>query len=101
VLTDPVRTSFDYAAFTLDDRGEIDDLIVIEAQAIDTRGGGLGPAWQALEAGEPERWREYFTRDAAVRGRKDTVAYGVNMANIYKRTFRNLGLAGWCDDPGP
>jgi uncharacterized glyoxalase superfamily protein PhnB len=27
---------------------------------------------------------------------------GVNHRRIDgKRTFRNLGLAGWCDDPGP
>ena len=35
--------------------------------------------------GQAENWRNYFTREAEEKGRKDNVAYGVNMANIYKR----------------
>ena len=86
VLTRP-RTSFDYAAFT-ETNGAIGDVIAIETQAIDIRGGGVGPAWRAWEEGKPDEWRRYFTSEARQKGRKDTVAYGVNMANIYKR----LGL---------
>lgn len=86
VLTKP-RQSFDYVGIRVE-RGEVASAIVIEAQAIDIRGGGVGPAWQAWVKGESEQWREYFTREARAKGRKDTVAYGVNMANIYKR----LGL---------
>lgn len=93
VLSNP-RTSFDFAAFTEDASGEIDDLIVIEAQAIDMRGGGVGPAWQAWMNDEPERWREYFTREAKTKGRKDSVAYGVNMANIYKRLGLQVAVKG-------
>ena len=90
VLTNP-RTSFDYVAFATSD---IESVIAIETQAIDIRGGGVGPAWRAWEAGEPQLWREYFTRDAAARGRKDTVAYGVNMANIYKRLGLQVAVKG-------
>ena len=92
VLTNP-RTSFDFAAFTVSD-GEIDDLVIIETQAIDIRGGGVGPAWRAWEAGEVVRWREYFTKESAAKGRRDTVAYGVNMANIYKRLGMQVAVKG-------
>jgi hypothetical protein len=92
VLPDP-RTSFDYAAFTTRDN-DIDDLIVIETQAIDIRGGGVGPAWRAWFEGRPERWREYFTDEARAKGRRDTVAYGVNMANIYKRLGLQVAVKG-------
>jgi polyisoprenoid-binding protein YceI len=30
-------------------------------------------------------------------GEIDRTDFGITT----KRTFRNLGLAGWCDDPGP
>ncbi len=94
VLTNP-RTSFDYVAITVDKDGEIADAAAIETQAIDIRGGGVGPAWQAWEAGVPEKWREYFSRDAKKRGRrKDIVAYGVNMANIYKRLGMQVAVKG-------
>lgn len=90
VLTEP-RTSFDYAAFA-QDRPE--DVIAIETQAIDIRGGGVGPAWQAWEEGRVADWRAYFTREAKEKGRKDTVAYGVNMANIYKRLGLQVAVKG-------
>jgi hypothetical protein len=86
VLAKP-RASFDYVAFQYTG-DEIKDAIVIETQSIDMRGGGVGPAWHAWMEGHPERWREYFSAEAARKGRQDKVAYGVNMANIYKR----LGL---------
>lgn len=81
------RASFDYVAYTSLD-GMITDAIAIETQAIDIRGGGVGPAWRAWVDGRAGDWREYFSRDAQRRGRRDTVSYGVNMANIHKR----LGL---------
>lgn len=93
VLTDP-RTSFDYAAITVSPTGEIDGAMAIETQAIDIRGGRVGPAWRAWVDGKPERWREYFTADATTKGRKDTVAYGVNMANIYKRLGLQVAVKG-------
>ena len=86
VLTTP-RTSFDYVAFT-EQKGTIADVIAIETQAIDIRGGGVGPAWSAWQEGKKDQWREYFTAEALRKNRKDTVSYGVNMANVYKR----LGL---------
>lgn len=90
VLTEP-RTSFDYVAL---DEDNTDDVIVIEAQAIDIRGGGVGPAWRAWVNGEVLKWREYFTEDAKKRERKDIVAYGVNMANIYKRLGLQVAVKG-------
>ena len=86
VLTNP-RTSFDFVAFRSDDK-KLEDVIAIETQAIDMRGGGVGPAWRAWMDGRPNEWRRYFTEEAEQKRRRDTVAYGVNMANIYKR----LGL---------
>lgn len=86
VLSEP-RISFDYVAFNEAD-GAIEDVIAIETQAVDLRGGGVGPAVRAWEDGRTPEWRRYFADEAAKKGRKDTVAYGVNMGNIYKR----LGL---------
>lgn len=94
VLTSP-RTSFDYVAIRVGPGGEIADAAAIETQAIDIRGGGVGPAWKAWMDGTPEKWREYFTLDAQQRSRrKDTVAYGVNMANIYKRLGLQVAVKG-------
>jgi hypothetical protein len=62
-----------------------DDFIVIETQAIDLRGGGVGPAWESIFEGKPAEWRQYFSREALQKKRKDNIAYGVNMANITKR----------------
>ena len=90
VLTEP-RTSFDYAAIGEEDP---DDVIAIEAQAMDIRGGGVGPAWRAWEDGKVNRWREYFTEEAGRKGRKDIVAYGVNMANVYKRLGLQVAVKG-------
>lgn len=94
VLTSP-RTSFDYVAITVGRDGEIADVAAIETQAIDIRGGGVGPAWKAWMDGKPESWREYFTLDAKARSRRfDIVAYGVNMANIYKRLGLQVAVKG-------
>lgn len=90
VLTNP-RTSFDYVAFAQDD---VEDIIGVETQAIDIRGGGVGPAWRAWEDGNVGDWRSYFTREALAKGRKDNVAYGVNMANIYKRLGLQVAVKG-------
>lgn len=76
--------SFDFIAIDLAN----DEFVAIESQAIDLRGGGVGPAWSAVIDGSPEEWRMRFTDEARRKGRSDTVAYGVNMANISKR----LGL---------
>lgn len=90
VLTDP-RQSFDYVAF---DKNDVNNLIAIETQAVDLRGGGVGPAWRALEEGKVDIWRSYFTREAKQKNRKDNVAYGVNMANIYKRLGLQVAAKG-------
>jgi len=90
VLTSP-RTSFDFVAFEKDN---IENVIAIETQAIDIRGGGVGPAFRAWQDGKPEEWRDYFTREAAEKKRKDNVAYGVNMANIYKRLGLQVAVKG-------
>ncbi len=92
VLTNP-RASFDYVA-VLDGAPGGSSAIAIETQAIDIRGGGVGPAWKAWMEGNPERWREYFTEEAKRKRRKDTVAYGVNMGNIYKRLGMQVAVKG-------
>lgn len=92
VLSDP-RTSFDYVAYAMKD-GEIQKMVAVETQAIDIRGGGVGPAWAAWSSSEVQNWRRYFTEEAARKGRKDTVAYGVNMANIYKRLGLQVATKG-------
>lgn len=85
VLTGP-KLNIDYMAYRDDVSAEDSvDMIGIETQAIDLRGGGVGPAWKAWIHGEPERWREYFTEEAATKGRRDRVDYGVNTGNVYKR----------------
>jgi hypothetical protein len=90
VLTEP-RTSFDFAALSEDDPN---DVIAIETQAMDIRGGGVGPAWRAWADRKVELWRGYFTEEARLKGRKDTVAYGVNMANVYKRLGLQVAVKG-------
>lgn len=88
-----LRSAIDYAAITLK-AGKIADVIAIESQAIDLRGGGVGPAWRAWEDGKPDSWRAYFTEEATRKGRKDQVAYGVNTANIYKRLGLQVAVKG-------
>lgn len=74
--------SFDFIAIDT----ATDDFIVIETQAIDIRGGGVGPAWESIFEGKPAEWRQYFSREALRKKRKkDDIAYGVNTANITKR----------------
>jgi Restriction endonuclease NotI len=90
VLTNP-RTSFDYVAF---DAENINDVVAVETQAIDIRGGGVGPAWRAWQEGRTDDWRQYFTAEAQAKGRTDNVAYGVNMANIYKRLGLQVAVKG-------
>jgi hypothetical protein len=80
------KLNIDYVAFANDNNAQNGaDLIAIETQAIDLRGGGVGPAWEAWEANDVANWRGYFTREAARKGRRDTVDYGVNTGNVYKR----------------
>lgn len=52
-----------------------DDFIAIETQAIDTRGGGVGPAWVGILEGSPATWRTRFTEEAKrKKRRKDDIA---------------------------
>lgn len=90
VLTEP-RTSFDYVVQAADNPN---DVIAIETQSIDTRGGSVRPAWRAWTEGKSSEWRAFFTEEAARTGRKDTVNYGVNMANIYKRLGLQVAVKG-------
>ena len=59
VLKEP-RISFDYVAFE-EAGGVVTDAIAIETQAVDLRGGGVGPAFRAWEEGNATEWRRYFT----------------------------------------
>ena len=45
-----------------------DDVIAIETQAIDIRGGGVGPAWRAWTENKVSKWRDYFTEEAKAKG---------------------------------
>ncbi|MFE9341082.1 hypothetical protein [Streptomyces sp. NPDC007063] len=94
-VTQQPKLNLDYVAYN-NDTSEFGDIkaIAIETQAIDLRGGGVGPAFNAWEAGEPEKWREYFTRDAAGKNRKDEVNYGVNTSNVYKRLGTQVAEKG-------
>ncbi|HEV3162802.1 MAG TPA: hypothetical protein VGZ22_02090 [Isosphaeraceae bacterium] len=79
-LTNPSQ-SFDFVALDT----ATDDFVAIETQAIDLRGGGVGPAWAGILEGAPSKWRQLYTEEAIRDERKDNVAYGVNTANITKR----------------
>ncbi|WP_157951265.1 NotI family restriction endonuclease [Streptomyces sp. DH-12] len=94
-VTQRPKLNLDYVAYTTDVSrpGEI-KAIAIETQAIDLRGGGVGPAFKAWEAGEPGEWREYFTREATKKNRPDTVDYGVNTSNVYKRLGTQVAEKG-------
>lgn len=87
------KNMLDYAA-VLYDAGAVRGVVGIETQAVDIRGGGVGPAWQAWWDGKPDEWRAYFTREAQEKGRKDTVSYGVNRGNVYKRLGVQIALKG-------
>lgn len=89
------KLSIDYVAFADDPScyGGV-DLIAIEAQTIDLRGGGVGPAWDAWENNDVINWREYFTREAQEKGRRDTIDYGINTGNVYKRLGTQVAEKG-------
>ncbi|MFF0824969.1 hypothetical protein ACFYUR_31735 [Micromonospora haikouensis] len=90
------KLNVDYVAYRDDPKApEGTDLIAIEAQAIDLRGGGVGPAWRAWEDGNLAEWRRYFTEEAIAKKRKkDTIDYGVNMGNVYKRLGTQVAVKG-------
>lgn len=95
VLTTP-RQSFDFIA--LEPRSN--NFVGIETQAIDLRGGGVGPIFESMLQGDPRSWRARMTQEAHEKGRSDKVAYGVNTANIYKRLGLQVAekaelLRGW------
>lgn len=94
-VTQRPKLNLDYVAYA-NDAGRPGDIraIAIETQSIDLRGGGVGPAFDAWEAGEPEKWREYFTREAAEKKRRDTVDYGVNTSNVHKRLGTQVAEKG-------
>ncbi|MFJ6717478.1 hypothetical protein [Streptomyces sp. NPDC091259] len=94
-VTQKPRLNLDYVAYANDPHapGGV-QAIAIETQAIDLRGGGVRPAWDAWAAGEPELWRSYYSRDAHSKGRKDTVDYGINTGNVYKRLGTQVAVKG-------
>ncbi|MFG1916572.1 hypothetical protein [Micromonospora sp. NPDC048898] len=93
--TSEPRLSLDYVAFADSTAAEGGvDLIAIESQAIDLRGGGVGPAWRAFEDHNTEKWREYFSTEAEAKGRADKVAYGINMSNVHKRLGTQVAMKG-------
>jgi hypothetical protein len=52
------------------------EMVGIEAQTIDTRGGSLKPLWQSYVEGRPDEWRDYY---------KGRPSFGVNTTNVWKR----------------
>lgn len=95
MATSKPKLNIDYVAFA-DDPSAPDEtrIIAIETQAIDLRGGGVGPAWEAWEANDVSNWRAYFTAEAERKGRRDTVDYGVNTGNVYKRLGTQVAVKG-------
>lgn len=73
-LKDP-DLSFDAVALLVEDDGEA-EMVGIEAQSIDTRGGSIKPMWQAYVDGRVDDWRSYYP------GRP---TFGVNTTNVWKR----------------
>lgn len=94
-ITDSPKLNIDYVAFVEhSDVPSSKSYIAIETQAIDLRGGGVGPAWKAWEENNVANWRDYFTAEAGRKGRKDTVDYGVNTGNVYKRLGTQVAVKG-------
>lgn len=73
-LKDP-DLSFDAVVLLVDDDGE-SEMVGIEAQTIDTRGGSIKPMWQAYIDGKPDQWRDYYP---------SRPTFGVNTTNVWKR----------------
>jgi hypothetical protein len=93
--TNTPKLNVDYVAYREDSFAEEGvDMIAIETQAIDLRGGGVGPAWRAWEDGKVAEWRSYFSEEARRKGRRDTVDYGVNIGNVYKRLGTQVAVKG-------
>ncbi|HET8658556.1 MAG TPA: hypothetical protein VFM55_06115 [Micromonosporaceae bacterium] len=85
----------DFVAFRDDPSAEEGvDIIAMEAQAIDLRGGSVGPAWRAWRENNAEQWRAYFTEEARRKDRRDAIDYGVNTGNVYKRLGTQITVKG-------
>lgn len=95
--TSKPKLNIDYVAY-VDDPNAPDgaDLIAIETQAIDIRGGSVAPAWEAWEARDSVNWREYYTAVAALNNRPDEVNYGINTSNVGKRLGLQIASKGVC-----
>lgn len=74
-LSEP-RMSLDGVGALFDDDPHEVDVVGIEAQTIDTRGGKIKPLWAAYVEGEPDRWRAKYP---------DGAKFGVNTTNVWKR----------------
>ncbi|MFT2017187.1 hypothetical protein ACMA1D_15260 [Streptomyces sp. 796.1] len=89
------RLNIDYVAFADEPSAPSGTrLMAVETQAIDLRGGGVGPAWNAWKAGDVQDWRAYFTEEAKRKGRPDRIDYGVNTGNVYKRLGTQVAVKG-------
>jgi hypothetical protein len=74
-LSEP-RMSLDGVGALLDANSDHIDVVGIEAQTIDTRGGQIKPLWAAYVDGQPDRWRDRYLGG---------VKFGVNTTNVWKR----------------
>lgn len=71
------RLSLDGVGVLVHDRAENDvEVVGIEAQTIDTRGGSVKGMWNAYVQGRPDSWRDEYS---------DGVKFGVNTTNVWKR----------------
>jgi hypothetical protein len=77
-MSNPTLSFVGIGVLTLEDGNDV-ELVGIEAQTIDTRGGAIQPLWHAYIAGEPHRWKDYYAKA------NQKPAFAVNTTNVWKR----------------
>ena len=70
--------SFDGVGVLTVDNEEV-EIVGIEAQTIDTRGGAIQPMWRAYVEGRPDEWQAYYEQA------QQKPLFGVNTTNVWKR----------------
>lgn len=83
-MKDP-DVSFDGVGVLAEEDGTV-DLVGIEAQTIDTRGGSIKPMFEAYVAGQPDSWKSRYPGERVV--------FGVNTTNVWKRLLPQVQNKG-------